>query len=395
MRIVQLTDAPVPSDLADSMQVVRMAAAFGRAGHDVTLHAWRGAPDADLDRVVRDYAVTPTFALALHGAHADPVSRRAAAGRGGLSRLLWALRRAVALVGGVRRALVDERPDLVFARSLLAQPLVPRGVDLIIETHQPPRTGFAGMLEGRGLARARRVVVISGPLADAHLARRPELADRLVVAHDAADDPGPADAVAAVLPPTDRLRVGHVGHLYPGRGVEVLVHLAERLPDVELHLVGGTPADVGAIVASGVPDNLVVHGFRPPRELPGFYAAMDVLVAPYQRRVMVAGGVGDTSAWMSPMKLFEYLSWGRAIVFSDLPVVHEVLEHDVDALLVTPDDLGAWVAAIARLRDDPALIERLGRGARATFLAGHTWDARVARILDGLDGADRRDGAGA
>ncbi|MEY3019515.1 MAG: hypothetical protein RLZZ272_499, partial [Actinomycetota bacterium] len=181
------------------------------------------------------------------------------------------------------------------------------------------------------------------------------------------------------------LRVGHVGHLYAGRGTDVLLAIAERLPEVEVHLVGGTPADVAALAERGVPDTLVLHGFRAPRELPGLYAAMDVLVAPYQRRVAVAGGVGDTSAWMSPMKLFEYLSWGRAIVFSDLPVVHEVLQHDVDALLVEPDDVDAWVATIARLDADRGLVERLGRGARATFLTGHTWDARVARILDGLE----------
>lgn len=385
MRIVQLTDALVPSDVADSMQVVRMAAAFGRAGHEVTLHAWRGAgatTDAD---IVRDYGVTPTFTLRLHGAVADPVAQRDAAAQRRVARIVWALRRVLVLMAGIRRALVAERPDLVHARSLLALPLVPRDVPLVIETHQPPRTGLAGLVEGRGLARARRVVVISGPLAERHLARRPELADRLVVAHDAADDPAALGTVPAALPPSDRLRVGHFGHLYPGRGTEVLLALAERLPDIEVHLVGGTASDVEALAARGVPSNLTLHGFRPPRELPGLYAAMDVLVAPYQRRVSVAGGVGDTSGWMSPMKLFEYLSWGRAIVFSDLPVVHEVLHDDVDALLVAPDDLDAWVATIARLDADRALVERLGQGARATFLTGHTWDARVARILDGLE----------
>ena len=385
MRIAQLTEALVPSDAAGSMQVVRMAAAFARAGHDVTLHAWRGDPGADLARVAHDYDVAPDFALVLHGAARDPVAARAAAGHGRAARLVWAMRRAWALVTGVRRALRADPPDLVHARSLLALPLVPRAIPLVIETHQPPRTGLAGLVEGRALARARRLVVISGPLAAAHLARRPALAGRVVVAHDAADDPELRGAVTPALPPSDRLRVGHVGHLYAGRGTDVLLAIAERLPEVEVHLVGGTAADVGALAARGVPDNVVLHGFRPPRELPALYASMDVLVAPYQRRVAVAGGVGDTSAWMSPMKLFEYLSWGRAIVFSDLPVVHEVLHHDVDALLVAPDDVDGWVAAIARLDADRGLVARLGRGARATFLTGHTWDARVARILDGLE----------
>jgi len=88
---------------------------------------------------------------------------------------------------------------------------------------------------------------------------------------------------------------------------------------------------------------------------------------------------------MSPMKLFEYMSWGRAIIFSDLPVIHEVLKHDQHALLVAPDDVEEWVSALIRLRDEPGLADRLGRNARNAFLAEHTWDERVGRVLAGID----------
>jgi glycosyltransferase involved in cell wall biosynthesis len=87
---------------------------------------------------------------------------------------------------------------------------------------------------------------------------------------------------------------------------------------------------------------------------------------------------------MSPMKLFEYLSWGAAIVFSDLAVVREVLEHERDALLVEPDDVDAWVRAIERFRDEPGLAQRLGAAARQEFLAEHTWDHRARRVLADL-----------
>ena len=40
----------------------------------------------------------------------------------------------------------------------------------------------------------------------------------------------------------------------------------------------------------------------------------------------------------SPLKLFEYMAAGRAIVASDLPAIREVLRDGENALLVTPGD---------------------------------------------------------
>jgi glycosyltransferase involved in cell wall biosynthesis len=110
--------------------------------------------------------------------------------------------------------------------------------------------------------------------------------------------------------------------------------------------------------------------------------AFDVLVAPYQKQVFVQGGA-ETSAVMSPLKLFEYMSTGRAIVCSDLPVLREVMHADHNALLVRPDDAAAWVSAVERL-SDPQLRHRLGSAAREQFLAHHTWRARAQAALSGV-----------
>ena len=109
----------------------------------------------------------------------------------------------------------------------------------------------------------------------------------------------------------------------------------------------------------------------------------DAVLAPYQRKVAVVGG-GDTSAFMSPLKLFEYMSWGKPILCSDLPVLREVIEDGCNGLVLPPDDPTAWVAALHRLIDDSTERERLGNGARSDFLARHTWRRRAERVLDGL-----------
>jgi glycosyltransferase involved in cell wall biosynthesis len=53
------------------------------------------------------------------------------------------------------------------------------------------------------------------------------------------------------------------------------------------------------------------------------------------------------------MKLFEYLAAGRAILSSDLPVFHEVLNTG-NAVFALPEDLASWREALRTLIEDPA-----------------------------------------
>ena len=109
-----------------------------------------------------------------------------------------------------------------------------------------------------------------------------------------------------------------------------------------------------------------------------------MVLAPYQAKVETEHGL-DIGRWMSPLKLFEYMSEGKAIVASDLPVVREVLKHGSNALLVPSNDVVAWGNAIDLLRQNPSLQQRLGQQALDDFRANHTWKRRAQLVLEGLD----------
>lgn len=100
---------------------------------------------------------------------------------------------------------------------------------------------------------------------------------------------------------------------------------------------------------------------------------------PHQQRVAAAGNTGDIARWTSPLKMFEYLASGRALISSDLAVLREVLT-DQNALLCKPDDLEQWREAILTLAGDERLRHRLGRQARQDG-AGYSWRERARRIL--------------
>jgi len=174
--------------------------------------------------------------------------------------------------------------------------------------------------------------------------------------------------------------VGFVGSMKPWHGLDVLVEAFARLhgraPDARLLLVGDGPAraavcaDLSARGLAGV-----VHCTEAvaPLEVPGLLTSVDVAVAPYSH----ASGF-----YFSPLKVYEYMAAGRAVVASRVGQLEAVIRHDVNGLQCPPADAAALAAALERLRCEPAVRARLGRAARATVLRKHAWDAVAARALE-------------
>ncbi|HEY6074255.1 MAG TPA: glycosyltransferase, partial [Anaerolineales bacterium] len=89
---------------------------------------------------------------------------------------------------------------------------------------------------------------------------------------------------------------------------------------------------------------------------------------------------------INPMKMFEYLAAGRAILSADLPSIREVLNENY-AVLCDPENATAWRAALESLLLDEK--RRLGLGRQARRLAARfSWSAREQRILNQLELSD-------
>ncbi len=182
----------------------------------------------------------------------------------------------------------------------------------------------------------------------------------------------------------DRFTVGYTGHLYPGRGAEILIELAAHLPEFAFLVAGGDPKDVSRMQQTALNRelaNIVFSGFVPNAELPRYQAACEVLLMPYQEHVSASSG-GDIARYLSPMKLFEYLACSRAIVSSDLPVLREALNEN-NSILLPPTNIAAWVNALQILQQNPNLRDRLAAQA-GKDAQQYTWQARAARILEGI-----------
>jgi glycosyltransferase involved in cell wall biosynthesis len=82
------------------------------------------------------------------------------------------------------------------------------------------------------------------------------------------------------------------------------------------------------------------------------------------------------------MKMFEYMAAGRAILTSDLPVLHEVLDEET-AVFCAPEDPEAWEKTLGELLADENLRQKLGRCASNAVIQ-YTWQERARRSLEGF-----------
>jgi glycosyltransferase involved in cell wall biosynthesis len=365
MRMVFISSARVPSDTANSIQVMKVCQAFTQLGHEgILLVPGRQPESLDQAGLQQHYGLRNLFKiewLAVRSRRYFPWLAVWHARQLGADLLyLWPLQSA--------------------ALGLLA------GIPSMLELHDFPSGSFGPLwlklfmkLPGR-----KRLLPISRALRDA-LDLPPGFT---VVVPDGVDLerytslPGPGFARHELgLPATATVLCS--GHLYEGRGVDLFMALAAKFLLVSFVWVGGRPADVkmwiGRAAAQGL-TNIIFTGFVPNEMIPLYQSAADVLLMPYQRMVATSGG-GNTASICSPMKMFEYMAAGRAILTSDLPVLREVLD-ETTAVFCPPEDVESWGSALDELLKDKNRRQALGQRARQV-VEKYAWVVRAERTLEG------------
>ena len=127
----------------------------------------------------------------------------------------------------------------------------------------------------------------------------------------------------------------------------------------------------------GVPDNVFFYGHRPASTIPKFLECFDVFLAPLQKPK-------QPLTFMSPLKVPQYLAYGKPIIASDVLPHQEQMADGETALFAPPDDEQAWAHALERLKTQPDLRAQLAGNASAYYNAELTPERRLNKILDGV-----------
>jgi glycosyltransferase involved in cell wall biosynthesis len=371
VKIAYIFNSIIPSQTANSIHVMKMCQAFANNGHTVVLLVPNRKKDMKMgvSDIYQYYGVRSVFEIIY--IHWSKIK-----GRGYIFSFLAA------------KTAKRLNSDLVFSRSAAGSYFSAcNGLKVVFESHAPadrklPKYIFEKLIRH---PKFKRLIVITNFLKDYYENRYAFLKGRIKAVPDGAD-PISESLEPVVLPNKGiRLQVGYVGHLYPGKGMEVISLLAPRCPWADFHIVGGMDADL-MFWKEKCKDisNLIFHGSVPHKEVGAFEKSFDIALLPNQEKVTVMG-VGNIGPWTSPLKLFEYMAAKKPILASDLPVLREILTDGENALLAPLHDIDAWVRNLKRLQADTGLAQRIATNAYNEFIEKYTWKARAETVLSAMD----------
>ena len=289
----------------------------------------------------------------------------------------------------LRRACQTFQPDLLYERyNLYYFPAVwlarKRRFVFYLEVNAPlaeERGRFGGLqlrrlahwLEGKTWRAADRVLAVTGVLRDM-IVTKGVPATRVVVTHNGID-PAQFHPRAPDPASSGRIVLGFVGFVRAWHGLDGVIRAMGsemRTADLSLVIVGEGPAraDLEALaVEHHSADRVNFVGLAARANIPALIENFDIALQP---RVV---------AYASPLKIFEYMAAGKAIIAPDQPNIREILVHEETALLFNPDEADGMWRAILRLAGDAGLRQRLGAAARAAIVhRDFTWAGNAARV---------------
>ena len=364
MRIICVSLSKIPSDAANSIQVMKVCQAFTQMGHEVILLV-PGPQPRDLlpNTLLTHYGLQTLFKIEWL-----PVRNRRF--------FPWKATRRARQLG----------TDLLYAWPVQSAVFgLLAGLPCMLELHDFP-SGHFGPLWFRlflAIPGHKRILPITDALRRAvNIENEPTVVTPNGVELERyASLPDPATARGTLRLP-DALTVMCTGHLYAGRGTDLFLNLARKFPAASFIWVGGRPDDVATWrLRAAQLSNVTFTGFVPNERIPLYQSSADILLMPYERVITGSSG-GNSAEICSPMKMFEYMAAGRAILTSDLPVLHEVLDEET-AVFCAPEDSEAWEKTLGELLADENRRQRLGRCASKAVLL-YTWQERARRSLEGF-----------
>ena len=379
MKIALITNSRIPSLTANSIQAMKVSQALMQLGHDIKMFAPKEAPITDHQLLLTHYGLrlAPDIELL------PSIS--------GLKRFDFIVH--------AQRAAKKFGAELIYTWLPQSAALGAwMGYPVVLEMHAD-NSGKLGVWWMRQFWKQKTPKVMT--VTTSALRKALERSTKIQFPNDAillapngvelekyAGLPSPVEA-RRQLNLKEGLTVGFTGHIYPGRGADLLFELAKQMPAVNFLWVGGTPELVDIwqdkLTGAGM-TNVTMTGFVKHESIPLYQAAADVLLMPYSRSIEASSGQ-DIAEVINPMKMFEYMAVGRGIVSADLPSIREVL-NEGNAVLVEPVEeenrewgIGGWKAAIeALLADEPRRLE-LGNQAQRD-VEQFTWVKREERVME-------------
>lgn len=277
---------------------------------------------------------------------------------------------------------LDKKPDLIIARHLKTAYFLLRhhpDIPLLYDAHEiftesttnPGNKKKLKKLESYTLNHATTLTAISEALAK-DIRQSYDIKKPIHIIRT-------ATVVPAAMPSKDwdhpEQHIIYTGSLYGWKGVDDIIKAGKYLDDsVHIKIIGGEKQQIKELKKELGPheNKFEFIPFLPHEKIQEQLSGACIAILP--------NNPGSVSQWTSPLKLFEYLANGCAIISTNIPTIREIIS-DSEALFYTSGNSEQLAERINEYTTSPQQARTIGHH-NFELASQHSWDARAQQIMD-------------
>ena len=168
----------------------------------------------------------------------------------------------------------------------------------------------------------------------------------------------------------------YIGSFYKGRGIELIIKLADRFKSINFYLYGRNNLE-GKIKLS----NVKIYNHIDYLKVPKILSKSDLLLMPYSNDVSVNANNLNTANYCSPLKMFDYLAAGKIIISSKLDGILEVLKHKYNSIIVSEYKFENWEKSINDVLKNKFNLNTICKNSIRTA-EKYSWKNRANKIIN-------------
>ncbi len=378
MKILYLTQSQIPSRSANSIHVMSLANELVKYGNEVHVVSQNNKTDIfKVKNIYKYYNVKKSNLLKVIICNLST---------NGLLREAFYFIKVLFL-------LIKNKYDIIYSRNIYASYLLSlMGIKSMMELHSPPQK-YAKFFFKKALKNksVKCIITISESL-EKFIKKNFSLKEiPIKVIRDAAN----VFLVNNISYLKKKFKikknsVGYIGGLFRGRGIDLIIDIAFKCKDHNFYIVGGTQNEIKFWKARVKSDNVFFIGYLEHYKSSQLSFVFDILIAPYQEKVYVHGSTLEnfeknaleTSKFMSPLKIFEYMATKKPIITSDMPVLREFLNNNENCILCNSKKIDEWISAIKKLKSNNDFKKRITDNAYNELVNNYTWSKRAKNIIN-------------
>ena len=171
----------------------------------------------------------------------------------------------------------------------------------------------------------------------------------------------------------------YCGSFAKGKGIENIINISKYNQNILFDLYGDFENSNFSKETFKKYKNINYKGYIKYKNIPQVLSQYNVLLLPYSNKVFVRSKSIETSKYMSPMKLFDYMASKKIIIATNMKVYSHILNKN-NSILINSHSPILWVKKIEKVFKNIKKYKNLGINSYK-LVKKYTWEERVKKII--------------